>query len=264
MKLFSFRNLRVLLLLILLAYVAIYTKSQRIETMAWLDPLEVVILPINADGDPATALYIEQLSSAQFEAIDEFMSKQGKRYGVLAKPPVITFLGPEVSNVPPPSPGQDASRLAIAWWSLTIRYWAWINTPEGYGGSNTIQIFVLYQQPLSGERLAHSLGLQKGLLGIVHAYANTKSNEQNNIVITHEMFHTVGASDKYIGPMPIYPQGYAAPGRSPLHPQTRCEIMAGKIATSASTSRLATSLKKCVVGPDTATEINWIEISQND
>ncbi len=78
MKLFSFRNFRILLLLGLLAAVAIYSKSQLLQSTAWLEPLPVVIFPINADGRPKTARYIKGLSDRNFAAIDTFMAREGR------------------------------------------------------------------------------------------------------------------------------------------------------------------------------------------
>ncbi|MGV6827407.1 MAG: hypothetical protein ACWA5Q_10565 [bacterium] len=262
MKLFSFKSLRILLLLILLAYVLIYTKSQRLETMAWIDPLQVVILPINADGHEATASYIRQLNASVFEPIDAFTLKQADKYEVVSNPPTSTILGPEIEGIPPAPPGEGASALSIGWWSLKLRYWAWKHTPDQFDDTNTVAVFVLYQQPRPGEALAHSLGLQKGLIGIVHAFAKRDQNGQNNIVIAHEMLHTVGATDKYdANGLPVYPDGYASPNSTPLYPQKRCEIMAGRIAQSAGSARMAGKLRRCVVGETTAREINWLPSS---
>jgi len=107
--------------------------------------------------------------------------------------------------------------------------------------------------------LGHSLGLQKGSLGIVHAFANKKQAKQNNIVITHELLHTVGATDKYDSTgNPLAPDGLAEPDRSPLYPQRRAEIVAGSIASSATNAKMAKSLKQCALGKKSALEIGWM------
>ncbi len=48
------RILRVLFLLVIFAVAAFYTKLQRLESTAWVDPLRVLIYPINADGQQST------------------------------------------------------------------------------------------------------------------------------------------------------------------------------------------------------------------
>ena len=243
----------------LLATAAIYTKGQRLGSTAWLDPLPVVIFPINGDGNPKTAAYIQGLRDRDFAPIDAFTAKQGQKYGLLTPDPTQTRLGPEVSVHPPAPPAAGSNVLSTMLWSLKLRYWAWQNTPDDESNKNRVRIFVLYHQGEDGRSLNHSLGMQKGLLGVVHAFAIKEQNAQNNVVIAHELLHTVGASDKYdAAGQPVYPQGYAHPGRKPLYPQYRAEIMAGRVPLSPTQSKMAYSLRSTVVGKTTAREISWI------
>ncbi len=260
MKLFSFRNIRILLLLCVLAFAAIYTKQQRLYSTSWLEPLEVVIFPINGDGLETTAAYIANLNADTFSPIDEFIAREAKRYNLFQEQPTHTSLGPEVSDVPPPPPEKPTSSLKIAWWSLKLRYWAWNNTPDTHSNDNRVRIFVLYHAMDNEKPLQHSLGLQKGLLGIVHGYASEQQDKQNNLVIAHELLHTVGATDKYDSSgNPVFPDGYAQPERKPLFPQYRAEIMAGRIPRSRTESEMAMSLKSCMIGARTAHEISWLD-----
>jgi len=260
MQLFSFRNLRILLLLAILATVAIYSKSQLLTSTAWLEPLQVSIYPINGDNSPKTSHYIQNLNQHSFSDIDDFMAREGRKFNILEERPTQTTLGPEVMESPPPPPETESrSTLSTILWSLKLRYWVWKNTPDNRSNLNRVRIFVLYYQGDDTQPLAHSLGVQKGLIGVVHAFAIKKQNRQNNIVIAHELLHTVGATDKYDdNNQPIFPDGYAKPNRNPRYPQYRAEIMSGHIPTSPTESQMATSLKRCVVGPKTAREINWI------
>lgn len=261
MKLLSFRNIRILLLLGLLAFAAIYTKQQRLYSTSWLEPLQVVIFPINGDGSEKTAAYIASLSDSTFARIDRFTAKEARRYGLYQEQPTRTRLGPVLSEIPPSPPAKNAFFLKISLWSLKLRYWAWRNTPDRESNGNRVRIFVLYHSMDDNKPLQHSLGLQKGLLGIVHGYASKQQNEQNNLVIAHELLHTVGALDKYdTHGNPIFPNGYAQPERRPLHPQYRAEIMAGRIPSSDTDSKMAASLDSCVIGTKTAKEISWLDI----
>jgi len=259
----QFRNIRILLLLCILAFAAIYTKQQRIYSTSWLEPLEVVIFPINGDGSEKTAAYITNLNDSTFAQIDHFTAREARRYDLYQEQPTHTRIGPTVSEIPPPQPGKNASSLKIAWWSLKLRYWAWNNTPDRESNDNRVRIFVLYHDMGNNKPLQHSLGLQKGLLGIVHGYAAQQQNKQNNLVIAHELLHTVGASDKYDDSgNPVFPDGYAQPDRKPLFPQYRAEIMAGRIPKSRTESSMAMSLKSCMIGTSTASEISWLETEQ--
>jgi hypothetical protein len=121
-------------------------------------------------------------------------------------------------------------------------------------------MFVLYHAPNGGKSNLDSLGLEKGLVGIVNAFASQEQSKQNSIVIAHELLHTVGATDKYdMAGNPLFPHGYAKPERKPLFPQYRAEIMAARIPKSKSASEMATSLESCVIGKKTAREISWLD-----
>lgn len=122
-----------------------------------------------------------------------------------------------------------------------------------------IRLFVLYHDPAMNARVPHSLGLQKGLVGVVHAFADPSMRGQNNIVVAHELLHTLGATDKYdlTTGAPIFPQGYAEPDLDPRVPQRATEIMAGRRAVSETEHEMPADLRSVVVGSKTATEIGW-------
>jgi hypothetical protein len=81
----------------------------------------------------------------------------------------------------------------------------------------------------------------------------------NNIVVAHEMLHTLGATDKYDPNTgaPLFPSGFAEPDRRPLYPQDEAEIMAGRRALSAQDAQMPAGLSDVVVGAATAAEIRW-------
>jgi len=258
MKLFSWRNLRILVLLAILFTVAIYTKGQHLSSTAWITPLNVVVLPINADGAQATARYIKGLKTDIFSAIDAFSRREAAKYSLPLDTPTRTMLGPELHDLPPPQPDLNGGILEKILWSLRLRYWSWRHTPEGLPRGNLARMYVLYEQGKPGQVLTHSVGLQKGLIGIVHAFASKRQTAQNNIIIAHELLHTVGATDKYDeNGEPRFPDGYGRPDQKPRYPQRRAEIMAVRRALSENHSKMATSLRSCVVGGKTATEIGW-------
>ena len=140
--------------------------------------------------------------------------------------------------------------------SLKMRYYAW---REGGGTPARVRVFVLYHDPARNPVVPHSLGLQKGLVGVVYAFAADDMTGANAIVIAHEVLHTLGAADRYdlASGLPRYPDGYAQPDRQPRYPQPQAEIMAGQRALSASESEMPESLEDVVVGSATAREINW-------
>jgi hypothetical protein len=108
--------------------------------------------------------------------------------------------------------------------------------------------------------LSHSLGLQKGLIGVVNAFASEKQAAQNDVVIAHELLHTLGATDKYDPRtnQPEFPDGYADPQRQPALPQEYAEIMAGRVPVTADRAEMPDGLDAVLIGAKTAREINWV------
>lgn len=255
-----FRSLRIALLLLILLAVAGDAWLTGLRTTSWEEPLWVSVYPINADGSAATADYIASLDNGQFAPVAEFLAREAQRYGVTQAAPMQLRLAGEIHERPP-APPPNSERLAVMLWSLQMRYWAWRMQRSIDGPPSDIQVFVQYFDPQLTHRVAHSVGLQKGLIGVVNAFASRKQSGQNNVVIAHELLHTVGATDKYdlSSSLPVYPQGYADPGREPLYPQTRAEIMAGRVPMSEHAAELPMSLNKVIVGPETAAEIRWTD-----
>ena len=254
-----FKNIRILILIYILFMVAVGTWLSKARTTDWDKPLDIVIYAINADGSTASKKYIDKLQDSSFDDIEEFFQREAKSYQLaLEKPVDVSFAG-ELKEKPP-LPPHRASQLSIISWSLKLRYWAWQN--DDYPYPEDVQIYVLYFDPEKTNTLAHSLGLQKGLIGVVNAFASRDMKKENHVIIAHELLHTVGAIDKYDPRtnQPLYPIGYASPEQSPLHPQKKAEIMAGRIAISGNQAKQPEKLKQVILGEATAIEINWLEV----
>lgn len=253
----SFRTIRILLLLALFAAVAGMTYWESMVVRNWLRPLEVAIYPVNGDGTVEVGEYIAGLKQDDFQEIGRFIAIQAERYRGKDLPPVNIRLAGEIKTLPPAPPEERHSALSAILWSLGLRHYTFDNSPF-WGSLGVVRLFVVYHQGEEGKPLQHSLGLQKGLVGVVHAFAQERQNAQNNMVITHELFHALGASDKYdAANQPVYPEGFAEPGEEPRYPQREAEIMAGRIAVRPDAAKIPAGLEECVVGYKTAWEINW-------
>ena len=110
MKVISFKNIRIFVLLALLASAVIYTQEQHLNSTSWYQPIEVTIFPINGDGTTQTDLYIEQLSIKDFQDVDTFFIRQAKKYRLIVDQPIISTLGSIIIDHPPAPP---ADRTAI-------------------------------------------------------------------------------------------------------------------------------------------------------
>ena len=144
--------------------------------------------------------------------------------------------------------------FSVLTWSLKMRFWVSGVTDDDIDPD--VRIFLRYHRPEFDMPLENSVGMQKGMYGIVNAFANRQSRGSNNVIIAHEFLHTLGASDKYdlSTGLPLAPHGLADPDRKPLYPQKKAEIMGGRIALSASNAEIPASLKLAIIGPETARE----------
>ena len=251
-----FKAIRIFILLVLLLFVSLSTYFSQARSTDWNNSLYVKIYPINADGSDASRRYIDRLDVDTFADIETFVSREIRRYGHTLERPVRVSLGREVFEQPPALP-DAVNRLAVIGWSLKMRWWASSATSDQDYPDPDVRIFVRYHEPSSALRLENSVGLQKGMVGIVNALATRRQRGTNNFIIAHEFLHTLGATDKYdpCDGMPLYPDGFAEPDRKPLYPQETAEIMGGRIAMSADEANVPKSLKYAMIGPLTAKEI---------
>lgn len=254
-----FRAFRILILLFVLLSVAVGTWRAKREATDWIAPLDVAVYPINGDASRVAGDYLDAIREELFAPIEDFMTKEAARYGVRTAygSAVRMHLAPAVSTQPP-SPPNKGNVVAVMWWSLKLRYWAWRH--DTYPGPRPqVRMFVQFYDPEVNRSLPHSLGLEKGMIGVVNAFASARYAGSNNVVIAHELLHTLGASDKYDPrtSLPRHPEGYADPQRSPLHPQDKAEIMGGRIPIDPGRAAIPESLHQVGVGAQTAAEINW-------
>ncbi len=252
-----FKTLRVAILLVILLVVALTTWQDRYRSTRWREPLFVAIYPVAADDSTVTRSYIDSLTGEQFKDIDLFFAREAEHYRLRTDEPIRSRLKPEIKELPPQRAPQ-AGILGTALWSLKLRFWAW-NISRHANEPADVRIFVLYHDPELTPTVPHSLGLTKGLIGVVYAFAAPAMGGANNVVIAHELLHTVGATDKYdlANDAPRFPDGFGDPRQVPLYPQRAAEIMAGRRMLAPNRWQQPSSLDEVVVGTATALEIRW-------
>jgi hypothetical protein len=251
-----FKAIRITVLLLVLFFVSVSTWLTQARSTDWNDSLWVTIYPINGDGNSDVDRYVASLKLADFESIETFVAREVAKYGRNLERPVRMELGRPLGTAPP-SLTNAPSLPGIMLWSLKMRWWARKVTRDQDDPAPDVRIFVRYHAPRDGIMLENSVGLQKGMVGVVNAFADRRQTETNNVVIAHEFLHTLGATDKYeaASAQPLFPAGYAEPERMPLFPQRYAEIMGGRIAQSEVDAMMPGSLRYVVIGPETAKEI---------
>ena len=252
------KKLRIIFLLVVLFVVGVEALLVKNRSTSWDRTLWVHIYAVNGDGSSASESYIQALQLEDFQPVETFINAEARRWGLPI--PAIDILYGGVLAEGPPEPPVDGSLLQNVWWSLVFRYWAMLQSWESDNSFSDIDLYVNFHNIKTNPRLRDSVGLQGGMIGIINGFAAENYRGSNHLVVAHELFHTLGALDRY-GPdtLPVFPEGYAEPAKSPLYPQEFAEVMGGRIPMSSSSAEMPVSLQQVKVGELTAREINWID-----
>jgi hypothetical protein len=253
-----FKRFRIAFLLYVLLFVAATQFFDWRRVKDWDEPLWVDIYAVAGDNDAATRRYLDNLDSAEFKDVAPFLAREAKRHGVALEEPFhVRLVGEHREALP--TLGTDAGVLGVLSWSLRMRWLAMRLRWQADGPSGDVLVFAVFHAPSQGVALDRSTALQKGLIAVANVFAARDARGTNQVVLAHELLHTLGATDKYAPGTnaPIFPLGYAAPDARPLLPQSKAELMAGRIPIDERHAEMPASLRDVVIGPATALEIGW-------
>ena len=96
---------------------------------AWERPILVAVYPIAADNDRRSLRSAEELEEADFEAVNRLWTVKSRPYG-FSVTPAFRFLVARLGTELPPEVPEQFAPLSIAWWSLKMRWWAWMQDFE--------------------------------------------------------------------------------------------------------------------------------------
>jgi hypothetical protein len=199
--------------------------------------------------------------ASRVPALEARLTEERQRYRAHSLHPfVFKFLGPVDEAEPPPKPeGEtlfDSAKLA---WAT----WRWTSRVDGNVGLDTSaydsRIYVSARVPEDQKRMmVEGQSEQGGRIGTVEVELDDTMADFALVVTAHELFHTLGATDKYDEQgHTLFPAGLAEPGRQPLLPQAFAEVMAENRPIAPDTEVPPDSLDELAVGPATAAEIGW-------
>jgi hypothetical protein len=253
-----FKRFRIAVLLYVLLFVAATQFFDWRRATDWDETLWVDVYAVAGDSDAATRRYLDSLERTEFKDVAPFLAREAQRYGVTLDEPFRVRLVGE-HREPLPSLGRDASMLGVLGWSLRMRWLATRLRWQADGPSGDVLVFAVFHAPSAGVALDRSTALEKGLIAVANVFAARDARATNQVVLAHELLHTLGATDKYSleTSAPLYPSGYAAPDARPLLPQTKAELMAGRIPIDERRAEIPAALNDVVIGPSTAVEIGW-------
>jgi hypothetical protein len=257
----AFFRARVAFLLVVLAMVALWgwrdVRSRRGRN-SWDRPLSVALVLVRhgAIGSDAAAAFGSRVSE-----LDTRMTDERRRYASVDMHPfAFTFVGPvDVAESPPSFSGESWLDAVKHTWAL----WRWTSSVDSaaHFDSSTYdsRIYVVARPPASAQReLIEGESEEGGRLGTVEVELDASMADFALFVAAHELFHTLGASDKYDSSgRTLVPTGLAEPDLNPLFPQRFAEIMARNRPVSPEEEDPPVSLEELAVGPTTALEIGW-------
>ena len=254
-----FKKIRVVILLSILLFVALGEFLAARRSTSWDDTLWVDVYLVNGDRLDSTQRYIDSIDAKEFAGVDEFFAAEAKRYGVAIDQPFrLNVIGQYRDELPtPPVP---PSVLGTIVWSLELRWIALKLDWQSSGPRPDIVTFAIYHNSAASAVLDRSTALRKGLIAETHLFAARDARGSNQVVLAHELLHTLGATDKYslTSNLPRFPDGFADPTLKPAMPQKKAELMAGRIPLDEQHAEMPKSLRSVVVGRLTAAEIGWL------
>lgn len=252
------KNIRIIILLLILATVIQQTWLDKAD-LSWKNNFYVAVYPVNVEDSAKVSAYLRTLTREDFEPVAAYFASEAEPYHLGLRRPIEVQLGAQVEAIPP-APPSNGSILSTMIWSLNFRFFAWRHSPK-VPVKPAIRLYLLYYDPATHPMLSHSTALNKGRIGRVNLFGDHAYAKQNLVVLAHELLHTLNATDKYdlSTTLPIYPDGFAEPEKSPLYPQDFAELMAGRVPTSESKAEIPKSLQQTLIGEKTAREIGWLK-----
>jgi hypothetical protein len=257
----AFFKARVSVLLAILVFVLLWAwrdvRSRRQRT-TWERPLSVALILVRrrAVDEAAVAAF-----KARVSTLATRLTSERRRYRADAMHPfVFTFLGPvDLGESPPKAVGDGLASAAKHAWEM----WRFTRRVDGLTGQDSgaydSRIYVVARPPASEEReMVEGESEEGGRVGVVDVELDDSMADFALFVATHELFHTLGATDKYDeAGRTLVPAGLAEPSRVPLLPQAYAEVMARNRPVEPGVEVPPESLDELAVGPATAREIGW-------
>lgn len=256
-----FLRVRVGVLLAILLGVALFAwrdVRRRRGRTEWDRPLDVALVvlregPVDPEAVAAMRARLPVLA-------DKLEAERRRHGGTGVRPFFFTLHGPvDVSAPPPLRPDEgivDAVKRALALRS----YLADVDGRAGVdAGAYDARIYLVVGPPVSRDRMGiEGASEDGGHVGSVQVELDVSMVDFALFVATHELLHTLGATDKYDATgHALDPDGLAEPDLQPRFPQRLVEVMARSRPLGGGLEVPPESLDELSVGAATAREIGW-------
>jgi hypothetical protein len=255
----NLHTLRIAFLLALLAGVCLYAVRDVLARRArteWRRPLDIALVLI-ADGAVDEAA-IERLRRRVPDLAARLRVPFEHVRGAAFAPFAFVTYGTIPLEVPLPSAEPDdwAGVLGHAYQLQRFTRDADQRADVPWRGFDA-RIYLIVRPP-SERSVVEGVSEHGGRIGIAIAELDPESVDTALFVAAHELFHTLGATDRY-GPdgRTSIPEGLAEPELEPRFPQRYAELMARNRPLSETEETRPETLEELWVGPKTAREIGW-------
>ncbi len=255
----AFRNARISVLLGVLAIVLLYAWHDvhaRRERIAWTRTLDVALVVLRLG--PVDPRAISELG-ARSSDLETKLAQQMHRYRQGPAPFDFTVAGPVDIKDPPPSASGDGLVQTARHQYELWRYLSRVDVQAGVDpDAYDSRVYLVVEPPHGRRRMIEGESEEGGRVGVVSVDLADNMVDFALFVATHELFHTLGASDKYGATgQALVPQGLGDPTLSPLYPQHAAEVMARNVVIAPGSERPPDRLAELAVGRWTAREIGW-------
>lgn len=229
----------------------------RRQRRAWSRPLRVALVLV--ERGPVAKETLSALTSRAFELERRLKLEFERHGGSNVEPFSIIVKGPVSASADPPRVGeQDLWSLAKHSYAL----WQWTRDLDQRGDVEwrgyDSRVYLVLRPPRGELAFVEGESEDGGRIGVAQADLDGGMLDFALFVATHELFHTLGASDKYDATgHAVHPAGFAEPERTPLYPQPGAELMARNLPLSPTTERPPETLSELWIGAETAREIGW-------
>jgi len=250
----------VTLLLLVLGFVSLWAGNDwwgRRQRRAWSHSLRVALVLV--EREPVAPELLSALTTRAFD-LERRLTHEFERHGGSGFQPFsIVVKGPVPASVDPPKLDEPGlAGLARHTWAL----WRWTRDLDQRGNVEwrgyDSRIYLVLRPPHGELAFVEGESEDGGRVGVAQADLDHGMLDFALFVATHELFHTLGASDKYdASGHAIFPGGFAEPERNPLYPQRGAELMARNLPLSPTSEQPPDKLDQLWVGAETAREIGW-------
>jgi hypothetical protein len=257
-----FYVVRVGLLLSILTMVSLWglhDYAGRRERLDWQRPLEVALVLVQQGPLDAATLHAFR---SRIPYLEQQLTREFSKYRQGTAAPIRFYVYGPVTGPSSPQPSESEKLVDQLVQSVARQIHAFKLDRLAHVpllGMDS-RIYIAARPPSHDEKqFAEGFSEQGGRHGFVDVELDPTMVDLGLFVAVHELFHTLGASDKYTDRgTTVLPDGLANPNQQPLFPQEQADVMAHGRPLRPGVDDAPTVLRELGVGPATAREIRWL------